>query len=255
MKIGLDNPIGQSNSLKKMSLPPSSPAKAFTLVELLATIAIVGILAALIVPGISRATESSRQVKCTQNLKQIGAALFSYAAENNASLPAVATQWGPASTKDLWGFAIWTYAGYAEEAFREPEFNLGVRPGAKGDNIFRCPSTRAKSIQVPSASPPNGNFLSYGLNSGPAGDSTDAWTKQIRLTLVKEPSKTAMVTECSYGLGSISGYLRWYGLIPHTGGSTILFYDGHAEYRKLKDIPATATTVNGVDGGKFWNGN
>jgi type II secretory pathway pseudopilin PulG len=51
---------------------------AFTLTELLAVVAIVGLLLALLLPVLAAARESSRRVVCQNNLKQIGVALVSY---------------------------------------------------------------------------------------------------------------------------------------------------------------------------------
>ncbi|MCI0745190.1 MAG: prepilin-type N-terminal cleavage/methylation domain-containing protein [Verrucomicrobia subdivision 3 bacterium] len=60
---------------------------AFTLIELLVVLAVVGLLAALILPALGRAKESARATSCLSNLRQTGVALQLYVQDNNNRLP------------------------------------------------------------------------------------------------------------------------------------------------------------------------
>jgi prepilin-type N-terminal cleavage/methylation domain-containing protein/prepilin-type processing-associated H-X9-DG protein len=59
----------------------------FTLVELLVTIVIIGILATLAVPATQRLVAGSRAVHCMSNLKALGSSLQLYLGDNNNFMP------------------------------------------------------------------------------------------------------------------------------------------------------------------------
>ena len=61
--------------------------RAFTLVELLVVIGIIGLLIAFLMPALGKAREQSIRIKCASNLRQIGIGAMAYAADNKGALP------------------------------------------------------------------------------------------------------------------------------------------------------------------------
>lgn len=84
----------------------------FTLIELLTVIAIIGILAAIIIPTVGKVRESAKKAQCLSNMRQIGMAFHAYASDNKDRFPVqpssdnITNPLDPATTEDSWIRAI-----------------------------------------------------------------------------------------------------------------------------------------------------
>ncbi len=63
-------------------------AAAFTLIELLTVIAVIGVLAAILIPAVGKVRERAHQTQCVSNLRQLAVAATMYASDHKGDYPA-----------------------------------------------------------------------------------------------------------------------------------------------------------------------
>src|SRR5262245_32649356 len=66
---------------------PNKVASAFTLIELLAVVAIIALLAGILLPALAKAKAKAYSAVCQNNLKELQLGWFNYVEENNGTMP------------------------------------------------------------------------------------------------------------------------------------------------------------------------
>jgi prepilin-type N-terminal cleavage/methylation domain-containing protein len=125
---------------------------AFTLVELLVVIAVIAILAAIVLPALSRAKEQAYTTYCKNNLHQLGLALKMYV--NDFQAYPVWETWLENGVVD-WTAQLAPYAGAVQAA----SAYLGTPQPSATNSIYACPSY----VQLGGIFAPGG-LGSYGYN-------------------------------------------------------------------------------------------
>ncbi len=239
--------------------------RGFTLIELLVVIAIIAILAAILFPVFSRAREQARKTQCLSNMKQIGTALMMYAQDWDETLPTWA--WPCWAYAPEGGLAWWEQlAPYTKnwKVFECPSSNSPERAW-----IPVCyPQKWGR--------PQNSNPIDYGYNErimNPMNWCDKGVASTAKLANITAPAETAVIGDGRHAVmgavwdgypGTATGiYMFWafanggnwdWSIINccppriidlnkcierysrHTGGSTIVFADGHAKWFKADQI-------------------
>jgi prepilin-type processing-associated H-X9-DG protein/prepilin-type N-terminal cleavage/methylation domain-containing protein len=208
---------------------------AFTLVELLVVISIIGLLAGLAVPAINGGLKSAKAGACLSNLHQIGVATLAYTADNSFKLPDAGS-----GTSDMWATKLATF----------------ISTGTKSKkSIFVCPG----ALKTVSEATGGNIAITYGMHGGlmPKGGSGSNITcvvRQSEVILCADmcqnpankgwspfsienppiiPSQSAgksatMETAISTSTDSDSGNNAWMRY-RHSGKVNVVMCDGHAE--------------------------
>lgn len=214
----------------------------FSLVELLVVIAIISVLAAILLPALSRAREQAYRASCANNLRQLFLAFEMYTHDHQGYYPSADDDSLP-----------WLWMG---RGFR-PVLEEYVPRGKDHPGVFWCPSD-TRSAQVFDSTSYAYSMAFYHspqqINAMDRGSdySNPQPAKPQKTTSVRYPAKKILLGEWYSNHRAFTGDSGWWDKL---GSRNYLFADGHAEYLDAADIlpandglPNPNLTVDGIWG-------
>ncbi len=218
--------------------------EAFTLAELLVVIAVIAILAALLLPVLSRAKAKAQRTACMNNLRQINLGIRMYSDDSHDASPSPGSAASPTNFVTL-------YSAYKELTKNYVGVNGASSPQ---DKLFTCPAdifypnhiftdddAPTEYVQKGLHEESYVDFSSYSFNGGDGRTETVGTNGvtitrpglgNVKLGAVKHPARTALIAEAS-AFAPWSWHEPSSRLIFNDAKNVVSFVDGHVSYIKI----------------------